>query len=159
VLGDPDGSLPENSVSRIAILTYAFKPYSQLDHTRLHETIDSVSASDVPSFDELLQLISGLLEKVSCELMQLVLVSKASGIAQFVQVADNPSLRSKLRQALLSSAIPLGVLTWKYGEEGLSASKFIFPLVAEDEVAAHVFDLICQEATEKVEDEFQRRIN
>jgi hypothetical protein len=91
--------------------------------------------------------------------MHVVLVSRATGIAQFVQVADNPSLRSELHQALLSSAIPLGVLNWEYGSEGLSASKFIFPWVEEDETASHVFDLICQEAREKVEEQFRLGIN
>jgi hypothetical protein len=115
--------------------------------------------SDVPSFDELLKLITGLLERVSSDSMQVVLVCKATGVAQFVQVADNPSLRSELHQALLSSAIPSGVLSWEYNDEGLSALKFIFPWVEEDEVASRVFDLICQEATEKVEEQFRRRIN
>jgi hypothetical protein len=115
--------------------------------------------SEVPSFDELLQLITGLLERVSCESMQVALVSKATGFAQFVQVADKPTLRAELHQALLSSAIPLGVLSWKNSDKGLSASKFIFPWVEEDETASHVFDLICQEATEKVEEQFKRRIN
>lgn len=78
-------------------------------------------------------------------------------MAQFVQVADNPSLRSELHQALLSTAIPLGVLSRQRTEGGLGASKFIFPSVKEDEVAAHVFDLICEEATEKVEEQFKRR--
>jgi len=115
--------------------------------------------SEVPSFDQLLQLINGLLERVPCDSMQVVLVSKATGVAQFVQVADNPNLQSELHQALLSSAIPLGVLSWQRTEGGLGASKFIFPWVEEDEVASHVFDLICQEATEKVEEQFRRRIN
>ena len=115
--------------------------------------------SEVPSFDELLQLIHGLLERVSCDSMQVVLVSKATGVAQFIEVADNPTLRSELHQALLSSAIPLGMLSWQRTEGAMSASKFIFPWVEEDEVAAHVFDLICKEATEKVEEQFRRRIN
>ena len=115
--------------------------------------------SDVPSFDELLQLINGLLERVPCDSMQVVLVSKATGVAQFVQVAENPSLRSELHQALLSSAIPLGMLSWQRTEGGLGVSKFIFPWVEEDEVAAQVFDLICEEATEKVEEQYKRRIN
>jgi hypothetical protein len=49
--------------------------------------------------------------------------------------------------------------SWERNEEGLSASKFSFPWVEEDEVAAQVFDLICQEATENVEEQFRRRIN
>ena len=114
---------------------------------------------EVPSFDELLQIINGLLEGVPCDSMQLVLVSKATGVAQFVQVDDNPTLRGELHQALLSSAIPLGMLSWQSTEGGLGTSKFIFPWLAEDEVASHVFDLICQEATEKVEEQFRRRIN
>jgi hypothetical protein len=128
-----------------------------LDHDCLRETIDSVS--EVPSFEELLQIITGLRGRVSCDSMQVVLVSKATGVAQFIEVTDNPTLRSELHHALLSSAIPLGVLSWQRTEGGLGASKFIFPWVEEDEVAAHVFDLICQEATEKVEEQFRRRIN
>jgi len=31
--------------------------------------------------------------------------------------------------------------------------------VEDDEVGAHVFDLICEEAVEKVEEQFKRRIN
>jgi hypothetical protein len=89
--------------------------------------------------------------------MQVVLVSKATGIAQFVQVADNPNLRSELHQDLLSAAIPLGVLSWQRNEGGLGASEFVFSWVKQDKVAAHVFDLICQEATEKVEEQFKRR--
>ena len=59
------------------------------DHACLHETIDPVS--EVPSFDELLQLINDLLERVPCDSMQVILVSKATGVAQFVQVDDNPA--------------------------------------------------------------------
>ena len=44
------------------------------------------------------------------------------------------------------------MLSWEYSDAGLSASKFLFPWVREDEVASHVFDLICDEATEKVEE-------
>jgi hypothetical protein len=94
--------------------------------------------SEVPSFDELLQLINGLLERASCDSMQVFLVSKATGVAQFVQVADNPTFQSELHQALLSSAIPLDMLSWQRNEGGLGASKFIFPWVEEDEVASNV---------------------
>ena len=124
---------------------------------RIRETIDPVS--DVPSFDQLLAIITGLLHRVSCDSMQVVLVSKATGVAQFVQIDENLSLRSEVHTALLSSAIPLGVLSWEYSDEGLSASKFLFPWVEEDEVACQVFDLICQEATEKFEEQFKRHTN
>ena len=129
-----------------------------MDYDCLHETMDTVT-EEVPSFDELLLLVTGLLERVPCDSMQVVLVSKATGVAQFIEVADNPTLRSELRQALLSSAFPLGMLSWHRSEGKLSASKFIFPWVEEDETASQVFDQVCDEATEKVGEEFKRRVN
>jgi hypothetical protein len=40
-----------------------------------------------------------------------------------------------------------------------NTSKFIFPWVVEDEVASQVFNLFCEETTEKVEEQLRRRIN
>jgi len=77
--------------------------------------------AEVPSFEILLQIVTELLERIPCESMQVALVSKATGAARFAQVADNPSLRSELDQALLFSAIPLGVLSWQRTEGGPGA--------------------------------------
>ena len=82
-----------------------------------------------------------------------------TGVTQFIQAADNSTLRSELHQELLSSAISLGVLSWQRTEGGLGASKFIFPWVEEGEVAAHVFDLIREEAAGRVEETFNRRVS
>jgi hypothetical protein len=73
------------------------------------EVDTSSSSEEAPSFDDLMEILLRLPLRVPCESMQLVLVSRATGIAQFVDVDDNPSLRSNVQQALESLSIPLCV--------------------------------------------------
>ena len=68
--------------------------------------------------------------------MQLVLVSRATGVAQFVDVDDNPSLRSDVQTALESASVPLGVIAWTREGEGLTGSKMVLPWVEQDPVAS-----------------------
>jgi hypothetical protein len=111
--------------------------------------------TSVPSFGELVSIAEAFAEKVPSDSMQVVLVSRATGVTQFVTVEENPAFQAELQQALLSSAIPLGILIWKRREGRLGASKSLFPWVQEDETACQVFDQICDEATEKVGELFE----
>ena len=63
-----------------------------------------------------------------------------------------------VQTALESTAIPLGVIAWTKEGERLQGSKMAFPWVKQDPAASEVFERICEEAREKVGEEFQRRI-
>ena len=117
--------------------------------------------SKAPEFDELLRVVEGLGERVSCDSMQLILVSRATGLAQFISANENPNLREEMTRAIQSAAIPLGMIGWRREGNWLVATKFIFPWVKEDDAAVEVFDKICDEAAQRVGEELERhqRVN
>jgi len=112
---------------------------------------------EVPSFYELIEVLLRIPEKVSSESMQLVLVSRATGLAQFVTLDENPTLRRDVQKALESTSVPLGVIAWTSEVGGLTGSKMVFPWVKQDPVAVEVFDRICEEAGKNVGEVLRRR--
>ena len=84
----------------------------------------------------------------------------ATGVAQFVTLDNEPSLRSDVQKALGSTSIPLGVIAWTREGESLTGSKMVFPWVKQDPAASEVFERICEEAGEGVGEVLERwRIN
>ena len=80
-------------------------------------------------------------------------MSGHTGIAQFVEVADNERLREELNAALVSRAIPLGVMCFRYQDRQIPYGRLALPWVEEDPAASEAFERICDEAEEKVNEE------
>jgi len=72
------------------------------------EAPEESPTEEVLSFDELIEVLLRIPEKVPCESMQLVLVSRATGVAQFVTLDENPTFRRDVQMALESASVPLG---------------------------------------------------
>ncbi len=88
--------------------------------------------------------------------MRLVLAS-SQGEVRFVEVTGGPEFRRELETAFREGFQALGMLGWEVNEETVQAKNVLFPWHRDDETLCQLFDRLCDEGVESVEQELDRR--
>ena len=125
--------------------------------SHLEGPADSTSPEDEatpPGFEELLQLVRSAAAATPLEFMRLVLAS--SDDVRFVEVTEGPEFRRELESAFREDSQALGMLGWEVGKETVQAKNLLFPWHRDDETLCQLFDRLCDEGVESVEQEFEQ---
>ena len=109
-----------------------------------------------PGFEELLQIVRAAAAATPLEFMRLVLAS-SQGEVRFVEVTEGPEFRRELEPAFREDFQALGMLGWEVGKETVQAKNLLFPWHRDDETLRQLFDRLCEEGADSVEQEFGRR--
>ena len=108
-----------------------------------------------PAFDQLIQITRTLAH--DDDFVRVVLVSTQSdvqGDVRFIEVSDGPEYRTDLQQALREGLLALGLLGWEFKDGTLQAKGGLFPW--QDERLRELFDRLCEEGVDRVQEEFAR---
>ena len=108
-----------------------------------------------PGFEELLQLVRAAAAATPLEFMRLVMAS--SDDVRFVEVTDAPEFRKELETASREDFQALGMLGWEVGKETVQAKNLLFPWHKDNESLCELFDRLCDEGADSVEQELDRR--
>ncbi len=76
---------------------------------------------------------------------------------RFVEVTERPEFRRELETAFREDFQALGMLGWEVNEETVQAKNVVFPWHKDDETLCELFDRLCDEGAESVEEEFERQ--
>ena len=90
------------------------------------------------------------------EFMRLVLAS-SQGEVRFVEVTEEPEFRRELETAFREDFQALGMLAWEVSKETVQAKNLLFSWHRGDETLGKLFDRLCDEGAESVEQEVDRR--
>ncbi len=88
--------------------------------------------------------------------MRLVLASSQSE-ARFVEITEGAEFRRELEAALREDFQALGMLGWEVGKGTVQAKNLLFPWHGGDETLRQLFDRMCEEDADSVEEDFERR--
>ena len=109
-----------------------------------------------PGFEELLQIVRAAAAATPLEFMRLVLAS-SQGEVRFVEVTEGPEFRKELETAFREDFQALGMLGWEVGKETVQAKNLLFPWHKDNETLCELFDRLCDEGADSVEQELDRR--
>ena len=109
-----------------------------------------------PGFEELLQIVRAAAAATPLEFMRLVLDS-SQGEVRFVEVTEGPEFRKELETAFREDFQALGMLGWEVGKETVQAKNLLFPWHKDNETLCELFDRLCDEGADSVEQELDRR--
>ncbi len=70
---------------------------------------------------------------------------------------EGPEFRKKLETAFREDFQALGMLGWEVSKETVQAKNVLFPWHKDNETLCELFDRLCDEGAESVEEEFGRR--
>lgn len=121
------------------------------------ERADSAPPADEalpPGFEELLQLVRAAAAATPLEFMRLVMAS--SDDVQFIEVSEGPEFRAELQTAFREDFQALGMLGWELGEGTVQAKNLLFPWHKDNEALGELFDRLCDEGADSVEQEFDQ---
>jgi len=129
----------------------------ELSYKKVPKRADSGPTADKapPSFEELLQLVRAAAAATPLEFMRLVMAS--SDNVQFIEVTEGPELRAELQTAFRGDFLALGMLGWEVGEGTMQAKNLLFPWHRDNETLCELFERLCDEGAESVEQELDRR--
>ncbi len=88
--------------------------------------------------------------------MRLVLAS-SQGEGRFVEVTEGPEFRRELETAFREDFQALGMLGWEVKEKTVQAKNLLFPWHKDNGALRQLFDRLCDEGVESVEQELDRR--
>ena len=88
--------------------------------------------------------------------MRLVMAS-SQGDVRFVEVTEGPEFRKELETAFREDFQALGMLGWEVGKETVQAKNLLFPWHKDNETLCELFDRLCDEGADSVEQELDRR--
>ena len=130
--------------------------HSQLvgSHNRVWPVICSLEPMQ-PTFEQLLQVIRTLAESTDIDFVRIVLASSQD--VRFIEVTDNPELRTELQEAFQEGFLALGLLGWEVADEKVQTKAILFPWHQENETLCGLFDRLSEEAADSVREEFERR--
>ncbi len=109
-----------------------------------------------PGFEELIQIVRAAAAATPLDFMRLVLAS-SQGEVRFVEVTEGPEFRAELQTAFREDFQALGMLGWEVHEETVQAKNLLFPWHKDNETLSQLFDRLCDEGAESVEQELDRR--
>ena len=72
-------------------------------------------------------------------------------------MTEGAEFRRELVLAIREDFQALGMLGWELGKETVQAKNLLFPWHKDDETLCELFDRLCDEGAESVEQEFDRR--
>ncbi len=72
-------------------------------------------------------------------------------------MTEGPEFRAELERAFREDFQALGMLGWEVGKETVQAKNLLFPWHRKNEVLSRLFDQLCEEGADSVEQEFERR--
>ncbi len=131
----------------------------ELSYKTVSNQADSTLPGDEalpPGFEELLQLVRAAAAATPLEFMRLVLAS-SQGEVRFVEVMEEPEFRKELETAFREDFQALGMLGWELGEGTVQAKNRLFPWHKDNETLSELFDRLCDEGAESVEQELEER--
>ena len=83
------------------------------------------------------------------------LVMASSGDVQFIEVTEGPEFRAELQTAFREDFQALGMLGWELAEGTVQAKNLLFPWHRDNETLCELFDRLCDEGADSVEQEFE----
>ena len=88
--------------------------------------------------------------------MRLVLASSQREV-RFVEVTEGPEFRAELETVFREGFQALGMLGWEVTKEPVQAKNLLFPWHRDNEKLRKLFDRLCDEGAESVDQELDRR--
>ena len=90
------------------------------------------------------------------DFMRLVLASPQVEV-RFVEVTEGPEFRREVETAMREGLLALGMLGWEVCEGTVQAKNVLFPWHKDNERLRELFDRLCDEGAESVEQELEQR--
>ncbi len=75
----------------------------------------------------------------------------------FIEVTEGPEVRAELQTAFRENFQALGMLGWELREGTVQAKNLLFPWHRGNETLCELFDRLCDEGADSVEQELDRR--
>ncbi len=121
------------------------------------EQVDShaIAEEGPPGFEEMIQIVRAITMATPLESVRVVLASSEE--VRFVEVTEGSEFRTELESAMRGGFQALGLLGWELGEKTVQAKRLLFPWHKDNEAVSELFERLCDEGAESVEQEVERR--
>ncbi|MDA2926955.1 hypothetical protein MYX78_06940 [Acidobacteria bacterium AH-259-G07] len=107
------------------------------------------------SFEELIQIIRAVAQTAPYEFLRVVLAS-SQGEARFIEVSEDIRSRTELQYASREGLVALGLLGWELKGGMVQAKSMLFPWHRENRMLGELFDRLCEEGVDRVQEGFER---